>query len=154
LYCLLRPAEQYGLHSPFEADVAVTLLKRLKILTRGWDRLRRSNIGILDLACHKVLTFSASYADAQLRFYPASTDNDHLVKLNLGPTAGLSAQEINMRMCALGDKHSIGIEDQFVGVNTLRLAALLPDSDTRRLLLTIRLLAITNYGKPVPLARA
>lgn len=147
LFTLLRLAQQYGTHTPFEPRLGYMLIGRVLALCRSWDKLSTGSQTLASLASGSPLVLSEQSSRPRLQFYPTtgqSASGPQDIDL-IGNSILSTTSSINDRVSLLSEEKSIALEDQVTAVNRLRLACLLTEKPTREKLLVIHLLALSTY---------
>ncbi|WVR09546.1 hypothetical protein IAU60_006615 [Kwoniella sp. DSM 27419] len=147
--------DAYANQTPFEPIHRHAILHRLLTLSRGWERITNDGISLVDLLSPDV-SLPADIREVSIQYYPLSEgvrDSPDVHKrqkpriigpstLDLGNVVGSSDPITQLK--SLATEHRISLEDQYVGLQRLRLARM-EDHTIRHQLLTIRLLALATY---------
>lgn len=149
LFTLLRLAQQYGTHTPFEAQLGYSIIGRVLNLCRGWDQFAVGSQTLASLASDAKPTLNEQITRPRLHFYPtAGQSASGPIEVDLvGTTALPTTSSIHDRVSLLAEEKNIPLQDQIVAVNKLRLACLLFQEPTRERLLVVHLLALAAYSK-------
>lgn len=139
LALLFRPSQQYGAQVPGDPVISAALHDRLLILSRLWDDLPLS---LFSLATAETVSFPD---EISIQFYP-QTDADSLTTLDLKVTDLSSTPD---RVAQLAEEHHMSLNDHFKLLNQVRAI-----SESRSLLVPIKLLALATFGKSGPKHRA
>ena len=166
LFVLLRPAQQYNTGMPFEPGQGAKLSQRLLTFAKGWEKFPSRGLDLVTLASSEEIPLPEDMRLLQLHFYPLpkaandtnpetperrspTTQTEHYIEgpVSVNLDVNESFDEVHDRLTLLAKENRISIEDQLIALNKVRLVIMMMNEETRRKMISIRLLSLATYGE-------
>jgi hypothetical protein len=127
-----------------EPSLLSTISNRLLTLTKGWEQFQEAGIDVVQLASQE--TMEPVSSRVTLQYYPQEGSSTSISALDLD----VSQLQTPDQIADVAEENKIPVDDQLSLLHKARLVTMIRDRNTRRKLLSIRLLAVATFSESSP----
>lgn len=127
-----------------EPSLLSTISNRLLTLTKGWEQFQEAGIDVVQLASQETMEPVASRVT--LQYYPQEGSSTSISSLDLD----VSQLQTPDQIADVAEENKIPVDDQLSLLHKARLVTMIRDRNTRRKMLSIRLLAVATFSESRP----